>query len=283
MNRWLMGGLVGVCVGAGAYLMVSQQETPQPLGNVLEPPTIVAPPASPPPAPIVLSQVIETTDLDPLLDPPAKPLTGVPFDVDATATPVSTPTVPAPDRIPPAADDLPGGNELSIFGYQVGTDVLSDAGIKTVFVHSFHDTISQTSPFRGLDASVSLEVVRQIHQKTPYRVVVTSNADTELFGKIISIQKNVLNIAQQNMVPEGEVVVSMDVVWRDLRNGQNLFAPKKPREPGADPSKTPQPEPIRIVASGRYIMELGETAATGAQRAKIELATQIVAMMEKQW
>ncbi|HEV3440568.1 MAG TPA: LPS assembly lipoprotein LptE [Gemmata sp.] len=282
MNRWLIGGLVGVWAGVGAYLMVSQKETPQSLGNVLEPPTVVAPPPSPP-APIVLSQVIETTDLDPLLDPPAKPLTGMPFDVDAMSTPVSTPTVPAPDRIPPAADDLPGGNGISIFGYQLGTDVLSDAGIKTVFVHTFANS-PETGPFRGIEVSISAEAIRQIEQRTPFKVVPDSvKADTELICNIVSIQKNILNATSQNATREFEVVVSMDVAWRDLRTGEILSAPKKPGNPGVDPSKTPQPEPIRIVASGRYIMELGETAATGAQRAKIELATQIVAMMEKQW
>jgi hypothetical protein len=91
------------------------------------------------------------------------------------------------------------------------------------------------------------------------------------------------------------VVVSMDVVWRDLRNGEILSAPKKPTSTPHDLSRadqiakqpakkasTPRTEPVRIVASGRYIMELGETTATAAQRAEIELATQIVSLMEKQ-
>jgi len=282
MNRWLMGGLVGVCAGFGAYLMVSQTETPQPLGNVLEPPTVVAPPPSPP-APIVLSQVIETTDLDPLLDPPAKPLTGAPFDTETVSTPLSVPAAPpVPDRIPPAVEDLPKENELSILGYQLKNEALYDSNIHSVFVRDFANKTLEKGSFRGFEVSATAEVVRQVGYKTPFHVVSdATKADTELISKIVSIQKNILNATSQNASQEGEVVVSMEVVWRDLRNGKILSVSKKLGDTGAVPSKTPSPEPVRIVASGRYIMELGETAATAAQRAQIELATQIVSMMEK--
>jgi hypothetical protein len=49
----------------------------------------------------VLTNVVELTDLDPLLDPPAKPVTGVPFDANPSEFPASVPSAPP---IPPAAE-----------------------------------------------------------------------------------------------------------------------------------------------------------------------------------
>jgi hypothetical protein len=201
------------------------------------------------------------------------------------------------------------GETFSIFGYQLGTDALYDPNIHSVFVRTFYNRTLETGPFRGFEVQATQEVVRQIGYKTPFKVISDAGrADTELIGKIVSFQKNVLNATQQNTTREGEVVVSVDVVWRDLRDGKILSAPKKPRNPNAAPSTnrpgfqespptpfdsdvsqppdksvTPQPEPIRIIAPGRYVMELGETIATALQRCQIELATQIVSMMEKRW
>lgn len=204
------------------------------------------------------------------------------------------------------------GGTPSIFGYQLGTDALYDTSIHSVFVRTFYNRTLETGPFRGFEIYATEEVVRQIGQKTPFKVISDpGRADTELIGKIVNFQKNILNVTQQNTTREGEVVANVDVVWRDLRegkNGQILSAPKKTRNPNAAPAITrpgtnetpptpfdaeveqppdkyitPQVEPVRIVAPGRYLMELGETIATALQRCEIELATQIVSMMEKRW
>ncbi|QJW95303.1 hypothetical protein [Frigoriglobus tundricola] len=57
--------------------------------------------ATEPAEPVVLAQVIDVTDLDPLLSPPPAPTGGVPFD---TADASETLTVTAPAPIPLAAD-----------------------------------------------------------------------------------------------------------------------------------------------------------------------------------
>ena len=99
MKSWIIGGLVGACLGVGAYLALTKKSAPP-----VEPPpapAVAAAPA-PPATPVVLVNVVEVADLDPLLDPPAKPVTGVPFDGEAVTIPVSAPA--APERIPPAVD-----------------------------------------------------------------------------------------------------------------------------------------------------------------------------------
>jgi hypothetical protein len=63
--------------------------------------------AAAPAEPVVLSQVVEVTDLEPLLDPlPGQPA-GLPFDPTEpleTAPVNATPPAAAPAPIPPAAD-----------------------------------------------------------------------------------------------------------------------------------------------------------------------------------
>ncbi len=55
-----------------------------------------------PAEPVVLAQVVDVTDLDPLLDPPPAEAAGVPFDPVEPLEAAAPVTAPAP--IPPAAD-----------------------------------------------------------------------------------------------------------------------------------------------------------------------------------
>jgi hypothetical protein len=191
----------------------------------------------------------------------------------------------------------------TIFGYQIGAAALYDDRISTIYVPVFTNRAFQTTPYRGFEVDVTEAVIREIGTKTPYRVVSDPlKADTELLGNIVSITKNIMNRTQQNTVRDGEVIVAVDVVWRDLRDGTILSAPRKYRLPGTpapgdtppipfDPTINPPPPlpepatlvPARIVAEGRYVMELGETNASAAKRVQNQIATQIVSMMEKSW
>lgn len=195
------------------------------------------------------------------------------------------------------------GGVPTIFGYKLGAAALYDENISTVYVPVFNNRAFQTSPYRGFEVDVTEAVVREINTKTTFRVVSDPDkADTELLGNIVSITKNIMNRTQQNTVRDGEVVVTVDVVWRDLRDGTILSAPRKSRLPGTaapsdvppipfDPNVKPVPPvpevaqlvPARIVGEGRYVMELGETNASASKRVHNQIATQIVSMMEKRW
>jgi hypothetical protein len=189
---------------------------------------------------------------------------------------------------------------FTIFGYRAGAGALYDTNIHTVYVPLFNNRAFQWTPFRRIEVDITEEVVRQIGAVTPYRVTSDcERADTELLGNVVGISKNILNRNQQNQVREGEVVVWVDVVWRDLRDGTILSNPRP--GPGRaradvpplpfDPECPPPPEvrpldapaPVRIVATGRYIPELGESNASAAQRVEQQVAVQIVSMMEKKW
>ena len=149
-------------------------------------------------------------------------------------------------------------------------------------------------------------VIREIGKTTTFRVTSDfEKADTELLGNVVAITKGILNRNQQNQIREAEVVVWVDVVWRDLRDGTILSnpaprpgpgrtvpnplidAPPPPFDPNVpvppDLKNLDQPAPVRIVAIGRLLPELGESNASAGTRVQQQIAVQVVSMMEKKW
>lgn len=192
----------------------------------------------------------------------------------------------------------------SIFGYKLGADAIYDSNIKSVYVPVFNNRAFQTTPYRGIEADITRAVVREIGAKTKLKIVSDcERADTEIKGVVIAISKSILNRNQQNLTREGEVILTVDVLWRDLRTGKNLSSLRRlapaPFQPGLpepeaipfDPSVPLPPAispdeswlPVRLVATGRFIPELGESITSAEQRAINQLAIQIVSMMEKPW
>ena len=72
---------------------------PKPAPEAGQPPAVATPAE-----PVTLAQVVEVTDLDPLLDPAPAPAAGVPFDAAEPLEPVSAAPGLAPAPIPPSAD-----------------------------------------------------------------------------------------------------------------------------------------------------------------------------------
>ncbi len=184
---------------------------------------------------------------------------------------------------------------LRIFGYT--TEPPFDPNIRTVYVPAFKLNAFVTTPDRFLDRDLTEAVVRELSvRKSPMRV--TSDraaADTELIGTITRITKNVVNRNQQNLTREAEITIVAEVVWRDLRSGDVLTNPKAKADPAPpaafDPSREPPPpdapndavRPVPIVATGRALVELGESNVTANKMALDHLARQIVNMMEREW
>lgn len=100
MMRWMLATTVGLSAALGAFLLV-RATTPS-VEVVLELPAAPAACtfAAEPEAPATFAEVIDLSDLSPLLDPLPRPVEGAPFEADAKAT--EMPADPAPVRIPPA-------------------------------------------------------------------------------------------------------------------------------------------------------------------------------------
>lgn len=185
---------------------------------------------------------------------------------------------------------------LSVFGYT--TEPPFDPNIRSVYLPTFKLNAFVTTPDHNLDREITEAVVRELSaRKSPMRVLSDRDrADTELIGTVLQVSKTVQNRNQQNLTREAEVTLVVEVLWRDLRSGDVLTNPKKRTNPVAPPSTfdpsrdQPPPEapndavrPVQIVATGRAVVEVGESNVTANQMAIKKLATQIVNMMERNW
>ena len=205
-----------------------------------------------------------------------------------------------------------GGN-FTILGYTTRPNY--DTSIHTVYVPIFKNLTF----WRGLEFDLTRAVVREIEEKTPYKVVSDPHcADTQLTGTIISFNKNILNRTPLNEIREGETTLGVEVVWKDLRTGEILSRPRPPSGPftavpslpGATtapdgslqpvpipppggssappplPPGTPvppPPPPVLVQSIGGFIPELGQSLTTAQYENVNRLAVQIVSMMEMPW
>ena len=184
--------------------------------------------------------------------------------------------------------------ELNLLGYSTAPPF--DPDIRSVYVPVFKLSDFVTNPHRGIEVDVTEAVVRELgNRRSPIRVTSDpANADTELVGTIIKVNKNVLNRNNQNYTREMEFILVAEVVWRDLRTGQPLTNRRaKPKTPPEqfDPSLPPPPDappapyaaPAIITATGRAIPELGESNASAQKRAVDQMAEYVVNLMERPW
>jgi hypothetical protein len=157
----------------------------------------------------------------------------------------------------------------------------------SISIHTVRVPIFKNVTYRrGVEFDLTRAVIREIEAKTPYKVVGEGcTADTELTGKIVALNKNVINRNQQNEVREAETALAVEVVWRDLRSGEILSNPKP--GPGAAPpppaNASAGPPPVVVSSIGDFIPELGQSITTAQQQNVDRLAIQIVSMMEKPW
>lgn len=170
-----------------------------------------------------------------------------------------------------------------------------DDSIRTVYVPLFRNKAFQTEPYRGRERDLTRAVIRKIEAETPYKVVSDCDkADTELLGTMLFINKQLLNRNQQNEVRELELVLGVEVVWRDLRDGRILTNRKRapavdPTVVPFDPNNPPPPEgpdvpiPVLVQATGRGLPEVGESSTTALQMAMERVAVQVVQLMERPW
>jgi Lipopolysaccharide-assembly len=190
---------------------------------------------------------------------------------------------PIPAFLLPSCD---WDGQFTILGYTTRPNY--DLNIKTVRVPIFKNV----TYWRGLEFDLTRAVVREIEAKTPYKVVGPNcTADTELTGTITNFQKNIINRTQLNEVREAETVLSVEVVWRDLRPdrvGEILSrprpAPNAPVPPPPPPGAPPPPVPGTLVQSiGHFAEELGQSTTTAQKENVDRLAAHIVEMMERPW
>jgi len=167
---------------------------------------------------------------------------------------------------------------FTVLGYTTKPNY--DCDIKTVYVPLFkNDTM-----FFHLEDELTRVVIQEIEGKSPFKVVNSpSRADTELLGRIVNLNKTLINSNQIGEVREAQTVLGVEVVWRDLRPGHEGEILSNPRRAGhmtpPPPPGTP-PIPVLIQSMGFFIPELGGSISTAMQENVQRTAIQIVSMME---
>jgi hypothetical protein len=116
-------------------------------------------------------------------------------------------------------------HNVSVLGYSTCANY--DTNIHTVRVPIFRNkTPWAVVPNPGLEMDLTKAVVKEIQEKTPYRVVSGCDpADTEILGTITIFSKVNLSYNQLNEVRESETTLVVALVWRDLRTGEILSRP----------------------------------------------------------
>ncbi len=180
------------------------------------------------------------------------------------------------------------GGHFTVLGYTTKPNYRED--IKTVRVPIFKNVTYRDSVRQGLEFELTRAVVREIEAKTPYKVVgCDADADTELTGTIVSLNKNVINRNELNEVRDAETVLAVEVRWQDLRSGEYLSRPARapgtppppPPEPGQP--KPPIPPPVMVFSQANFRPELGESTRSAFQKNVDRLAVQVVSLMEQPW
>ena len=100
------------------------------------------------------------------------------------------------------ADDQPVadvqlGRPFQLFGYTTRPNY--DCSIHTIRVPIFKTKIFN----QGVEFQLTQAVIREIEAKTPYKVVSSGNADTELTGKITIFAKNIVNVNRAERGAQG--------------------------------------------------------------------------------
>ncbi len=107
--------------------------------------------------------------------------------------------------------------EGSSNGYQWSSLYRQD--VKTVAVPIF----TNIDFSRGDELALTKALVMQIEQRTPYKVVDRSDADTILEGQVTRVRKQTLSSDRQSALPQEQLyAIRVDFVWKDLRTGKVL-------------------------------------------------------------
>ncbi len=98
-----------------------------------------------------------------------------------------------------------------------------DTAVRTVHVPIFKNPTFS----RGLEADLTEAVIKEIQAATPWRVVGSRDAETELTGTIVDARLRSLSTDRRTgLAQELDVELTVDFEWRDRRSGKVLVARK---------------------------------------------------------
>lgn len=141
-------------------------------------------------------------------------------------------------------------------------------------VQTVHVPVFTSDSFRrGLEFQLTEAVQKRIQMQTPFRLADRPHADTLLSGHIVEVRKDVLSETAFDDPRELQLLLAIEVTWRDLRTGQILEQREIPVPP----------ELVHLTATSQFAPEVGQSLATAEHELMEELSRKIVNMMETPW
>ncbi len=154
-------------------------------------------------------------------------------------------------------------------GYQLGTQSLFRPDVRTVHVPIFESTSFR----RDLGERLTEAVVKEIEDRTPFKVVHTPDADSVLLGQIVSERKRVVAEDINDVPRDIETDLVVQVQWYDRNNGLIMQSTALPIAPIA----------LSVASAANFIPEGGQSLSTAHREAITRLARQVVSQMEMPW
>lgn len=151
-------------------------------------------------------------------------------------------------------------------GYRVGNQQLFRGDIRTVYVPIF----PSDSFRRNLGEWVTEAVIKEIEQRTPYKVVHTPNADSVLYGRIVTEGKRVFSEDRFDVPRNIQYEMVVEVRWVDRLGNAVMRSAVIPVD-------------LSLASSSHFIPEAGQSLTTAQQQVVRDLAQQIVGHMEVGW
>ena len=139
---------------------------------------------------------------------------------------------------------------------------------------SVHVPIFKNETFRrGYELQLTEAVQKKIQLNTPYRLVNNPQADTQLTGRILSIEKRPANQNRFDDPRELELAIGIEATWTNTRTGAILAQQTYPISTKLN----------QAIAHASFAPEAGQSMATATEEAMDQLAPEIVGIMEAPW
>lgn len=169
------------------------------------------------------------------------------------------------------------GLATALLGALAGCRSAYRMGAHTLYrcdVHTVHVPIFESTSFRRqLGERLTETVVKEIEQRTPFKVVGPEAAETVLVGKITNDVKRVLTVTPTDEPRDIEVRLRVEATWTDRATNKAY-------------GSTVVPITSSLAVSERaddFLPETGQSFATASQESINRIAQQIVSMMEEPW
>lgn len=155
---------------------------------------------------------------------------------------------------------------LFLFIASLGSCGYSSKSLLRSNVRSIYVPIFDNNTFRrGYEFDLTKAVRDQILLRTRLNIVDKNEADSILFGKITSVDENVLIENTRDNIVESRVSVGIEIRWVDRRTGRTIVERKNIRRPT------------------EFIVSRNETLTSSSNEAFVKVAQGIVDAMEEDW